>query len=123
MNSRQNYNGTSDDTVSVARAVVEAITELRKTLANILGVVSSVGTFTTTGVNPQVIQNPAVQIGSVILLTATGTGSGAQMAGPGLLVPIQASFVPGVSFNVQTADGSLPAIGSNIRYVIHNPLS
>lgn len=118
---RQNY-GTSDDMASIGRAIVEAITELRQAIVGALGVVAGVGAFVTTATTTQTIGDPRVQLGSCIVLIPTGAGSGALQAGAGMLVPITANFIPGVSFQVAPANGVAPGAGLNLRYVIYNPL-
>lgn len=121
----QNF-GSSDDMASIGRAIVEAINEVRSAIAELnvtLGSVSLTGAFVTVAGANQVIPNPNVQDGSVILLMPTTAAAAVVQAGAGMIFNDRAANVPGVSFTIARADGSALTAGQNFRYVIVNPVS
>lgn len=116
--------GSSDDMVSVWRAVVEAIAELRNTITDIFAVpVAATGLFTMTATATLNVLAPAVVAGSVITLTPRNAAAATLQQSSEALYIDQANFVPGVSFRVATADGGSPAGTEIFSYIIFNPLS
>lgn len=109
--------GTSDDMVSVGRAIVEALAALRSTLAGLTPIFT--GQFTMTATATLVVLQPAVVAGSIIVLQAANASAGT-LQGSNEHLYISAKSV-GVSFTVATAAGTNAAGGEIFSYAIFNP--
>jgi len=112
--------GSADDMVSVWRAVVEVIGDLRRSLLAIFGTRSTTGLFTMTAAATLVVPSTAALAGSVVVLQAVDATAAALQAGADALYVDRAVTVAGVSFTVKTASGS-PAAGGQFSYVLFNP--
>lgn len=116
--------GSSDDMVSVWRAVVEAISELRTAFNTVFAVpVAATGLFTMTATATLNVLAPAVVAGSVIVLFPRNAAAATLQQSTESLYNDQANNVAGVSFRVATADGGAAAGTEIFAYVIFNPIS
>jgi len=118
---RSQFPGTSDDMVSVGRAMVEAITELRQAINSIFGTISSTGLFTMPAADTFVVLTPQAVAGSVILLQAVDASAATLQAGTSALYVDRAVTVAGTSFTVKTADAGAAAGTEQFAYVLINP--
>ena len=118
---RQNYGGTSDDMVSVGRAIVEAITELRQAVNTIFGTISSTGLFTMPAAATFAVLTPQAVAGSVIMLQAVNASAATLQSGAAALYVDRAVTVAGISFTVKTANAAAAAGTEQFAYVLINP--
>jgi len=107
--------------VSVGRAVVEAITELRQAINSIFGTISSTGLFTMPAAATFAVLTPQAVAGSVILLQAVDASAATLQAGTSALYVDRAVTVAGTSFTVKTADAGAAAGTEQFSYVLINP--
>lgn len=123
---RPNYNPTSDDMASIGRAVVEAITELRKsidTLTDLFGVVQTTGLFTMAAANTFAVLNPNAVAGSIILLQPVNAAAATLQSGASALYVNRAATVAGTSFTVLTANAAAAVGTEQFAYALINPLT
>lgn len=110
-------NATSDDMVSVGRAMVEQLAAIRAVLLGF----GTVGAFTMGAVASQVVPAPAVVAGSRVWLSPTNAAAATLMAGTKSLYHNAGANVAGASFTVATADATNAAGGEQFAYIIINP--
>jgi hypothetical protein len=115
--------GSNDDMVSVWRAVVEAISELRTSINTIFGVSATTGLFTMTATATLNVLNPNPVAGSIIQLQAVNASAAVLQGGANALYVDRANTVAGTSFRVATAGGGAAAGTEQYSYIIFNPLS
>lgn len=115
--------GSNDDMVSVWRAVVEAISELRTAINTIFGVATTTGLFTMTATATLDVLAPEVVAGSIIMLQPVDAAAATLQQTTEALYVDRANTVAGTSFRVATADGGSPPGGEVFAYVVFNPLS
>jgi hypothetical protein len=109
--------GTSDDMVSVGRAIVEQLGAIRAVLLGF----GTVGAFTLGAVASQVVPAPAVVAGSRVWLSPTNAAAAALMGSSKSLYHDAAVNVAGGSFTIKTADATNAAGGEQFAYIIINP--
>lgn len=114
--------GSADDMVSVWRAVVEVIGDLRRSLLAIFGTRSTTGLFTMTATTSLVVPQPAALAGSVVVLQPVNAAAATLQTTAKALYVDRTVTVAGVSFTVKTADGTaVAAATSEFSYVLFNP--
>ncbi len=108
---------TSDDMVSVGRAIVEQLAAIRAVLLGF----GTVGAFTMSAAATLVVLAPAVVAGSRVWLSPTNAAAATLMGGSKSLYHDPTANVAGAGFTVKTADATAAAGGEQFAYIIINP--
>jgi len=116
-------NGSNDDMVSVGRAIVEAITELRQAFLSVFGVAATTGSFTMPAAASFDVPSTAIVAGSVVVLQAANAAAATLQSSAEALYVDAAAAVVGTSFSVKTGGGGNAAGTEVFNYTIFNPLT
>lgn len=112
------YPSSSDDTISVARAIVDNLAQLNRLFATFLGVTGIAGSFTLPAAASLVVPQSLVTGTSKIFLQPTNAAAAAlQGSAEQLYISAQSA---GVSFTVATAGGGSAAGGETFDYLLVN---